>query len=389
MIQQLNNINKYCLFILVFSVTFENWDPFKLIGTISVTYMASIFYIITWIPLLKIKFRLLPLKEYVVPLVLFIIMGVLSTALNSGYAQGFEDLYNERMVLLVILMFLIANHFYNDYLLVSIVLKIYVASILLMYVLYLLGIGVEFENGRLVLFGENPNSVGVKAVIAFLIVLSEVLNKYSFKRLVIGVFILLPLLNLVILSASRGALLSVFLGVAVLVITLKINMVKKLMLGIIAVGFSIFFFNLVMRTNLVFRNRIMRTIESGDTGRNQLWDSAFQIIGDNLFIGVGLPGALPVMFQYSGRRMDPHNVFLYVLMTTGIIGFIFFMLFLFRLGKNLFETFKYTKSALFMVVFIVLLFNMFKAGGGINNIFFWFFFAILIGATFYKLKEPT
>ena len=169
---------------------------------------------------------------------------------------------------------------------------------------------------------------------------------------------------------------------AVLVLYMKISIWKKLLSLLAGIAFSVLFFNYIMQSNEAFKNRIVRTIETGDTGRNELWAASFEIIADNPLLGVGHAGALPVMYKYSGRHMDPHNTFLYVLMITGIIGFIFFMTFIFRLGKNLYKKFKVSGHVLFLVIFIVILFNMSKAGGGIGSIFFWFFFSILIGATF-------
>ena len=84
---------------------------------------------------------------------------------------------------------------------------------------------------------------------------------------------------------------------------------------------------------------------------------------------------LPEMYKYSGIYNGPHNVYLYVLVTTGILGFVFYMTFIIRLGKKLYTDFKQTGMILYLTIFLVVLFNMFKAGGGINKIVFWFFFS--------------
>ncbi|PKA96795.1 O-antigen ligase [Flavobacteriaceae bacterium MAR_2009_75] len=383
--QFLQKINKYCFFLLVFSVTFENWDPFNLSGIVSVTYMASILYILSWLPLLKSQFRLSSFKQYLIPLTLFTIIGIFSTALNSGYAESYQDSYDLRVITLIILMFLIVNHFYNDKTLVYEALNIYVISIILLYILALSGVGTEFKNGRLLLFGENPNSIGVKAVVAFLVVVSRLINdKLSLKKILLNSLFVFSTLNLIILTGSRGALLSVFLGLAVLILFMKITIWKKILLTIGGIGFSILFLGIVMKTNPAFERRIMNTIETGDTGRNDLWESSLIIIEDNLFLGVGLAGALPEMMKYTGRLIDPHNVFLYVLMTTGLFGFLFYLIFILKLWKNLHQSFKRNGRVVFLVMLAVVLFNMGKTGGAIGKIFFWFFFAILIGSTFDK-----
>ncbi|MBM1106766.1 O-antigen ligase family protein [Aurantibacter crassamenti] len=386
----LKNLNKYCLFLLIFSVTYEQWDPLGTAGIISVTYMASILYIFSWIPLLKKNFTTNAFKAYLIPLVLFLLTCFLSTAMHSEYAKSFSDLYNQRLVTLIILMLLIVNHLYNENKLVLQVLDAYLVSVTLMYILVLLGIGTTYEGGRLLLFGENPNAIGVKAVIAFLISIARMFNaKLNKAKLILGFLVLFSSLNLIILSASRGALLSVFLGLAVLVFYTKLSIVKKGLFAIIGLAFSILLFNFIIGSNTTFANRIMNSIETGDTGRNALWIGATKVIENNLIMGVGLPGALPEMYKYSGRRMDPHNTFLYILMVAGIVGLTFFGIFLFRLGKNLLLNFRINGNVVFLVIFVVILFNMAKAGGGITSIHFWFFFAILIGSTFLVNPKKT
>jgi hypothetical protein len=63
------------------------------------------------------------------------------------------------------------------------------------------------------------------------------------------------------------------------------------------------------------------------------------------------------------------------------------MLFLVRLGIDLIKEFKRTGSIIFLVIFSIIIINMAKAGGGIGVIFFWLFFAFLIGHTLIDKKQ--
>lgn len=382
-------LNKWSLILLVFSVTFENWDPFRLAGSISVTYMASGLYFLSWLPLLKKNFNLEVLKPFLIPLVIYSVIGVFATAIHNNYAEGIGDLYNQRVLQLILLMCLIIVQLYNDKSILNLVMNTYVASILAMYILFMMGVGTEMEKGRLLLFGENPNLLGMKAVIAFFIVIGKLIGKpISVPKIIGTILLIIPLLSLVIFSASRGALASIFLGLGMLIFYLKISPLKKLFIAVLGVGFSIYFFNLIVESNPVFKKRIMHTLETGDTGRNALWEAGLRIIEDNIFIGVGHPGVLPEMYKYSGRFIDPHNTFLYVFITTGLIGFIAYMVFILRIGKELYKDFRISNQIIYLVIFIVILFNMSKAGGGIGKILFWFFFALLIGSTFKEDPEP-
>ncbi|RKR07172.1 O-antigen ligase [Maribacter vaceletii] len=383
MIDTLKKINNIFLYILVFSTTFEYWDPFHMASTISIAYISTILYFFSSIPFLKTNINLLKLKRFIWPLILFVIAGVISTSFNPKYVSGISDLINLRVVQLIILMVLIAGHVSSNKKVLKNVLWVYVFSILTISILNpIFGIGDIHKHGRLFIFGENPNLTGMKSCIAFLIVTANLVNqKFKLSKIIYSVLIGLPILNLLILSGSRGGLLSLVVGLFIMAILVKVNIIKKGMFFIVGFCFSIYLFNYIISNDQDFSKRITLSINKGDTaGRGHLWVSAYQIIEDNFIFGVGTPGLLPEMRKYSGTAIEPHNVFLYVLVTTGIMGFVFFMTFILRLISSLFKEFKQTKNALNMVIFMVIIMNMSKSGGSIGIIFVWIFFALLIGS---------
>jgi len=379
--------------LLVFSITFENWDPFKLVGSYSVTYLTSILYLGTCIPVFQKNFNQDIFKKYVVPLFFFVLTGFIATAFNTVILEEFEQAFNYRVVLLVVLMMLMAAQIASDPKLVNRVLYIYVASMLLVYILFTLGIGDSYEKGRLMFFGENPNVFGMKAVIAFLIVAAEALDRgFSPKRLAVTIMIGTPLVILALLTVSRGAFLSIFLGFAVLVLFQNMAIIKKVFLVILGSFASVFFFFYALGSNAELQRRMMLSIEKGDTGRNQIWAGALDAIYDNFFIGVGFTGVYTEMERYSGRYGDPHNVFLYVLLCSGIVGFVFFMRFLWNVSRGQYIIYKITGKTIYLVILVIMIFNMSKSGGAIGKILFWFLFAVLIAAsiiTANKAKKRT
>lgn len=381
MLRLLNIINDYCLYLLVFSITFESWDPFQLVGTFSVTYMTTILYIGTWVPLIGRNFHFAPLKRFVIPLLLLILVGFICSAINSEYVTEIKYSYNYRTLLLIVLMTFIAAHIYCKPKVLPLVLKSYVASMLLVFLLVSLGNGVTYENNRLLLFGENPNVMGAKAALAFLITMSWLVNKFSLIRLIVIGAICIPFIGLVATSGSRGAFVSMFLGLAVLLYYRKTSALKKWTLIIFAVLGSIMLITYLFETNPVLAARFLETVETGDTGRNMLWEAAFNVIRDNIIIGAGFPGLIPRMYEYTGIHLAPHNIFLYLYITTGLPGFILFLIFLFRLSKLLLVDIKHTGNALYLVLFVIVIFNMSKQGGSIHKTLFFFFFGVLIGST--------
>jgi len=387
MIRLLNVINDYCLYLLVFSVTFESWDPFQLIGTYSVTYFASIFYLATWVPLISKNFHFSPLARFVLPLLLLIVIGFICSAINSEYVTGMKEAYNYRTLLLIVLMTFIAAHLYCKPHISSSVLNTYVASMLLVFLLVSLGNGVTYVNGRLLLFGENPNVMGSKAALAFLITISKLINNFSIKRCIIIIAICIPFISLTATSGSRGALVSMFFGLFVLLLFRKTGVITKWAIIAFAALVSGMLITYLLQTNPIMAERFLNTVETGDTGRNLLWDAAFSIIKDNIFIGSGFEGVKPRMFAYSGFYMKPHNIFLYIFIACGLPGIILFLIFLTRLAKLLFRYFKKSGDSLNLVLFVIVVFNMSKQGGSIGKILFWFFFAVLIGSTVHIMSR--
>tara|TARA_R110002051_G_scaffold84386_1_gene149727 strand:- start:5189 stop:6400 length:1212 start_codon:yes stop_codon:yes gene_type:complete len=381
-------INEFCLYLVVFSMVFEYWDPLGFGDRLSIAFISMLLYITSSLPFIKFNFNQSILKRYIAPLLILMVVSIVSATINDNHVTNLIDIVDIRFVQLVFLTFLISIHLGQKHILIDNMLKLYVVCVCLMYLLYILNIGVIYEKGRLLLFGENPNMVGLKASIALITAIYFIIHKINYKKVLIGIIVCFPLINLIFLSASRGALVSSILGILLMLFFMKISIVKKMFLIVIMVFSSTFFMTYLMTSQKVFYQRIENAINTGNTGRNILWEGAFRIIEDNPFIGVSIPGMLPEMYKYSGIYNGPHNVYLYVLVTTGILGFVFYMTFIIRLGKKLYTDFKQTGMILYLTIFLVVLFNMFKAGGGINKIVFWFFFAICIASTLPKKGVP-
>ncbi len=157
----------------------------------------------------------------------------------------------------------IAAHLYCKPKTLPIVLNSYIASMLLVFLLVTLGNGVTYAHGRLLLFGENPNVMGAKAALAFLIAISKLINNFSIKRFIIIIAICIPFISLVATSASRGAFVSMFLGLAVLLYFRKTGVLKKwalIVFGVFASGVLIIY---LLETNPIMAERLSTTVETG------------------------------------------------------------------------------------------------------------------------------
>lgn len=219
----LKKLNDYSLYLLIFSITFEKWDPLNTAGSLSVAFITSILYIATWLPFLKSRLNLFIFSRYTSLLILFLLVGFVSTAFKPEYLMEFRQAYNYRVLLLIILMHLIANHLYNDARVIPKAINAYLWSVVLMFGLFIVGVGVTYEQERLLIFKENPNIIGIKAVIAFIIVLGRIFSKpVNLKTFINPIILILPIsISLILASGSRGAFLSIFIGFALIILFKK------------------------------------------------------------------------------------------------------------------------------------------------------------------------
>ena len=178
--QEKITFDDFALYLLVFSVTFENWNPFGLQGVFSITKMTTIFYLISSLSVFSERISLRYLSYYIIPLLCYVISETISSLINMKYIVTFYDITSFKVLQLILFMILISNHLIAKPSLNIKVLKIYVYSIATLSILFLMGIGIDTEytdfTSRLSLFGENPNAIGVKGAIALMIIFSLILE---------------------------------------------------------------------------------------------------------------------------------------------------------------------------------------------------------------------
>ena len=379
--ETLRKVNNCMLYLLILSITFENWDPLNTSGSLSVAFVISILYIFSWTPFFKLRLNLFIFKNYISFLILFILTGFISTALNPEYLIELSQAYNFRVMTLIILMYLIANHFYNDPSLIEKGINVYLISIVLMFLLFSFGIGVSYEQNRLLIFKENPNIIGVKAVLAFLIVLGKLFSKsINLKQFLNPITLVLPAaIILIFATGSRGAFLSIFIGFILILLFKKMSIFRKIVFVVLGVVFTGLTYNYALENNQILQERLTKSVQSGDT-REVLWEGAIKIFENNPIIGIGFTNLFPEMYKHSGFFLYPHNVFLYVLATTGLIGFIFYMSFILKVFISLYRSYQLTKNVTYLVLFLMIVVNLMKVGGGVNMMLFWFFFALLLAS---------
>ncbi|MCK5413647.1 MAG: O-antigen ligase family protein [Candidatus Pacebacteria bacterium] len=219
-------------------------------------------------------------------------------------------------------------------------------------ILYLLNNDITFD-GRLKAFFLSPNHLAMYLAPVFLIIFNFLLferKKSKLLNLIIIVIILVPLY----FTYSYGAFLGIFAGVIYLIkkffnntmfvipaeagiqgLNQNIKVKKK---NLYYMGFVVSLFLILASLSSNKINQITNSENrSSFHSRLMIWNTAGEIIKDNLLLGIG-PGTFQKTYlSYSENFSEPylewavpqpHNIFLAFYLQTGLIGLIGFVLIL-------------------------------------------------------------
>ncbi|MBN1185667.1 MAG: O-antigen ligase family protein [Bacteroidales bacterium] len=292
---------------------------------------------------------------------------------------------NISLLLNIITFILVTNHMLEKPETVDNVLLAFLSGVVLMWLLFRLGIGIgiegEGQTRRLSLFGENPNMIGNKAVIAFTIVLYFlfVAKKGSRRRLMSRIFLLvlvLILFSLVMATGSRGAFIAFFISSLFVLYVLEVRRIYKIILVVFTVLISIYIWNQIMYGESIMQRRLMEIVEERSYGhRGELLEYGLVTFTKNPIFGVG-----SIYKPSESEFRDPHNVFVYVLLTSGLMGFVPFVFFNYIILMRGYRTYKHKNNILCLILFFSLVLIMAKSGGFISKKLLWITYAFISGA---------
>jgi hypothetical protein len=239
----------------------------------------------------------------------------------------------------------------------------------------------SIDRGRVIFWGENPNSTSARYVMAFICIINLIiknplqLGKY---RHIMWLF-LPPIFNMVMASGSRGSFLILIICILIYLIYAPTN------LKITKIIFFLFFPILIYQIALFYiRNnqdysifeRLNDTIETrDDTGREELQRDAITIFYDYPIIGTGTIKFQEEMKARFNEDRTVHNLYVYVLTVSGFLGFIPFILYLFSLMRKSLSI--RNKEPLALILFLYMFFLAYKTGGILTYILMWFVFAVI------------
>jgi len=398
---QLNKIfTLESLLIILFSVSlsFGNFNPFMLNSTDEEANLGLCqLFLLLLIPFLAWKykgkyFNSLVFNGWQQSIIKFWIIAFLISLLLAKATSIDLFVFWGKILLEVSLCILLPICFRNKQLMyISIIVFSIVSIILSICVLSgLFANFIDLRNGRLWLWGENPNSSSCRWGIAIIFIVYlcfyNPLNwKLSRFILTIGI---IPLMLLIIMSGSRGSLLiTIFCLFVFLWKYSKISRIKMFFFFLLAcIPLYFFISNLLSTGEFSIFERLQSSLdEGGDRVRAELLKSALNIFADNPLFGVGSTNFMHIMRTVYNHSNTVHNMYAHILAISGICGFIPFASFIFNLLKGCYSIMK--KNIMPMVLMLFVLILAYKTGGILSYLFMWYIFSLSISFVNVEFSE--
>lgn len=380
------------LMLFIFGIFVEQWELFGSESNVSLSKITGYIYIIYSLlsKILVVNYRIY--KSSLVILFLFYAFYNLSIFNNIQYLVGFDTIFSLRLAQNIFFFILITNHIIKNPNVINKILFSIMFSVMSLGLLSFFGIGKEEEllndlPVRATFFDENPNTFGNKAVMGFAISIYFLFT--SNYRLLAKLFLLSAMIvyvNMVVESASRGALIALAIISITSLYYVKLTLFKKSVIIVLFLLVSINFISYLQRNSdsLLIYLRLSETIEEGNLGgRDLLVKNAFKGFLEKPIMGVS---RIPLADAKSIYR-DPHNVFLAVLLASGVMGFIPFLIFNIMIMLKSYKIYLNTRSFLYIIMYVLIFFIMLKQGGFINSKLLWLTYAIISGMYYHSFKK--
>ena len=364
-------------------------------SSFSISKAAGIFYLICILPSFKIFFSFNKNLYFLWPMAVFILLLTFVSLLN---VNSFSSRIFYTAFLLNFFIFIgISNHTRKNILSLDRGILIFALGCLIPAFSVLLGFGIDksydFGFERVSVFGANSNDIALMFCASIIIIFVNVFQNYlNLGPLRYLLLLLIPVFIFSMLQTLSRT------GILVLIITpvfwyflssiisknkLKATFIGAFLLMLLLVPIVLF---LVQSEGLLTRFSVVSEGNLG--GREVLWFAFFQMILESWVWGYGLSGNDLVTYQFFGYIGEtPHNIVLQVLMYTGVIGLLFYLIFLFRIFLASFRTLKETESYLPILLIPTLAGYLFLTQS-MPVKFVWIVFAYIVSSfLYYKGKR--
>ncbi len=351
-IHDMQKIGRILLFGVGFAMPFNNVG----FGNLSFGFLYIILYILfvfKWKPAIPLLVKTYGIQFYL-PFLYFILLTIVNF---YNYDVNYDTPIFDFTLFACLLFFIsILLHGVKDPYAISLSIYGLALGSILMSFFYLLDIGTEMQGDtefskRLSMFGENSNALGIYMCIGINILLYKVILSDCFGlKLFRFAFLPLiwPIITLVIATGSRTAFIIFIISVFFILMVYPYKRgIYRIIIIAIGIIIGIFLFENFLGGDTVLALRMLKFLEEGSvSGRDYLAQKLIIGFYDNPIFGIGETGYTSFAINAVGSRMSPHNVFVEVLVYTGVCGFILWLLFWLREIKSALRIFFRQKDLL-------------------------------------------
>jgi O-antigen ligase len=335
----LSKLYKYSIFLMIFSLNYEtvNFSGFEM--NYFITKTTLIIMIIMSLHRFKDNYEIIRYKQYVLPLIVFYFLLIISNVsfLGNELARVFEV----PLFLNIVIFITIINISYHNPSFSDTAIRVFVVSAGAEALMHILDIGAfTVYVDRESMFGGNANEYGIRLGIALIILSFMMTQRKAFKKKFDSViYLTYPFLLVSLISTgSRVAFLTMVFGSGVVLIFKSANGIVNRILSLLSITISLSLVWTFMIKDTFVVSRLIESIQYGDTSsRIYIWSNIVHLIRDNPIMGIGSTGYHSASLGIFNGYVSPHNVFLEVMIYTGILGTIVFCVFLFRVFLDAFK----------------------------------------------------
>ncbi len=364
----------WLLYLYAYTLVFENYDGLSLGGN-SIPKAVSILLDVLILFNAKTQIKKEE-RKFLFPVILYFISVTIAITIND--ADGSDWFFRYKTIFLIIFNFLVIYFYTRKFpQVIDNMLYAFNLGVVTTTILYILGLGVGQEGGRLTIFGENANTVGLYSVISITYILNVIVPNKTLKFKPWFMLAILPLLNIIAQTGSRSTFFGMMLAVVFMFLLRSSNL--KLIVRNLIIGVPVVFalINYMLSFDLL-KLRLEKSVEDGDlAGRDVIWETFIPEMLDNPIWGLGVNGYTRVISGFFGQYFSPHNVFLEILAYSGLVGFVLFFLFFVRL-LNAAIKLRVHRNDNFSLIVLLLILQIFASGQGLTSKVFWMFYTFII-----------
>jgi O-antigen ligase len=234
----------------------------------------------------------------------------------------------------------------------------------------------EVNYMRYAASGFDPNDLGLILALALPIALYLGLkNESKFARL--NLLFIPTGLFAIVLTASRSSFAAALVGLLFLLLTSsRLNIVRKISLVVLMLFAASVLLSILPEESWSRLSTTGSELSSGNLNhRSTIWLMGLYAFAESPIIGVGAGGFRAAVVPFIGMEYAPHNLFIDVLVTMGLIGFCIFACILLYLFRSILLL-PYAEKKMWISVFLIWGIGVMTLGWTMNKPT-WFIFALL------------